>query len=71
MFEERPRPKRKMPVRTILLMVIALLAFARMWWVMVERPARNAREAAEQEPTVIEVTPRAAPVEVRDAGGGH
>lgn len=57
MFEERPRPRRKLPARTLILMVIALIAFARMWWVMVEKPARRSRNA----PTVIEVTPTPAP----------
>ncbi len=58
MFEERPRPRRKLPSRTLILMIVALVAFARMWWVLVETPAREASQAAEQAgPTIIEVVP--------------
>lgn len=60
MFEERPRPRRKLPARTLLLMIIALIAFARMWWVMVERPAR---ERQDEQPATFEGVPLP-----RDAG---
>ncbi|MDQ3265639.1 MAG: hypothetical protein M3Y59_18605 [Myxococcota bacterium] len=60
MFEERPRPRRKLPSRTLILMIVALVAFARMWWVLVETPARQERQAEEQKgPTVIDVVPLA------------
>ena len=53
MFEERPRPRRKLPARTLILMVIALLAFLRMWWVTVEKPARERKD----QPATFEVVP--------------
>jgi len=56
MFEERARPRRKMPTRTLLLMILALAAFARMWWVMVERPKRDAAQSHSQ---IIDVVPLA------------
>ena len=64
MFEERPRPRRKIPLRTLILMVIALVAFARFYWVSQQRRAPEPKRGG---PLIIEVVPPSAPVSA-DAG---
>jgi hypothetical protein len=48
---------RRFPLRTLLLMVLALLAFARMWWVTHSKQRPEARPLGQ----TIEVTPLTQP----------
>lgn len=55
MFEERPRPRRKIPLRTLILMVVALIAFGRYFWVTQPRRAPGPKGNG---PMIIDVVPR-------------